>query len=594
MPSRAFKLRFRRRLRLRKRQVEELGVEAERQLEFNFFRRLEHLRGVRRFVAVWVLLFVLLGGFVVAQMQGLSAFYQHIAPAPGGIYTEGVLGAYTNANPMYATGAVDETVSKLLFAGLLTYDEHNQLTGDLARDWSVDAQGTTYTVHLRRGLTWQDGQPLTSADVAFTFQTIQNPDAQSPLGAGWQGVQIAAPDPLTVRFTLPNVLASFPYSLTTGIVPKHLLQNVTVSSLRTNPFNTARPVGAGPFKFKALEVSGNSADNRQERIALSPFERYRAGPPKLGGFVVRSFRDQNSMVAAYKKQELTAVVGLDSVPRELAKDPDTQVHDMPLTAAVMTFFRTTQGVLSDATVRQALVRAADTSSIIQSLGYPTLPVREPLLINQLGYNPAYAQADYDPAAANAMLDAAGWARGKGGIRYKGGAPLSFKLYAEDAPEYANVTRQLAKQWRAVGADVQVALEGNSDFQTTLASHGYDALLYGISIGQDPDVFVYWDSTQADIRSTNRLNFSEYKSGAADVSLEAGRTRLDPSLRVIKYQPFLQAWQSDAPALGLYEPRFLYITHGTVYGLDDHAINTDVGRLAGVQNWMIREVRTSAE
>ena len=66
--------------------------------------------------------------------------------------------------------------------------------------------------------------------------------------------------------------------------------------------------------------------------------------------------------------------------------------------------------------------------------------------------------------------------------------------------------------------------------------------------------------------------------------------LDPALRAEKYKPFLQAWQADAPALGLYQPRFLYITRGAVYGLREHAINTDADRFANVQDWQIRQAR----
>jgi len=126
----------------------------------------------------------------------------------------------------------------------------------------------------------------------------------------------------------------------------------------------------------------------------------------------------------------------------------------------------------------------------------------------------------------------------------------------------------------------------------LEFHTYDALLHAISIGVDPDVFAYWDSSQADIRSNARLNFSEYKSTTADTALEAGRTRLDPALRIVKYRPFLQAWQTDAPALGLYQPRFLYITRGTVYGLTDHALNSDSDRYASVADWQIHTAKVT--
>lgn len=478
-------------------------------------------------------------------------------------------------------------VSELLFASLMTYDEKNNLVGDLAESISLDDRGTTYTLKLRPNLTWRDGKPLTSDDVVFTYQVIQNPDAQSPLRLSWRGITVKALDPRTVTFTLPNQLSAFPYSLTNGIVPKHILAGKSMGSLRTLAFNSSEPVGAGPFCFNALEVSGTTVNNREEQIALEPFKEYHRGEPKLGRFVIHAFRGERQLIESFKSKRVDSMMGLTQVPPELQNDGSTRVYNLPLTAAVMTFFKVSEGVLSDVKVRQALVRATNSEAIIKTLGYPTVPVREPLLQTQIGYNPAYAQFGYDVNAAKKLLDEQGWTPGKGGIRYKDGKPLSFNLVAQDNSEYAVVSAELQQQWRQVGVDVQVVLQDSTDFQTSLSSHGYDALLYGISIGKDPDVYVYWDSRQADPRSETRLNFSEYRSNIADDSLQAGRTRADANLRAIKYQPFLQAWRDDAPAVGLYQPRSLYITRIKVYGLNEHPINAEVERFTNVSNWMIR-------
>ncbi|HEX9153748.1 MAG TPA: peptide ABC transporter substrate-binding protein [Candidatus Saccharimonadales bacterium] len=588
MISRASKLRFRRRLRMRKLQVEELGQQAEQQLEQNFFRRLERLADVRRFVITWILLLVLLGSCVIAQIAGLRGYYQVPSPIAGGTYTEGVLGAYTNANPLYATAPADVSVSKLLFASLLTYDENNNLVGDLASDWSVDDRGNVYTVHLKPNLKWHDGEPLTADDVLFTYQVIQNPDAQSPLNPSWQGIKVGKLDALTVTFTLPNQLSSFPYSLTNGIVPMHILGKEDMGSLRTLSFNTTQPVGAGPFMFSALEVTGSEVNDREERIALDSFPQYHAGKPKLDRFVVHAFRSEQRLVESFEAKDINAIAGLTKMPDELEDDKSVRAYNLHLTAAVMTFFKMSEGVLSDKSVRQALVRATDTGAIIKNLQYATLPVREPLLQNQLGYNPAYAQASYNVAESEALLDGAGWKMGKDRLRHKGDQTLRFALTVQEDSEYADVARMLKQQWRIVGVKVDIVEQNTADFQTALASHSYEALLYGISIGKDPDVVVYWDSKFADVRAENRLNFSEYKSEVADAALQAGRTRSNPALRVIKYQPFLQAWRDDAPAIGLYEPRFLYITRGPVHGLSEHDINAGVERFSNVSNWMIRE------
>jgi peptide/nickel transport system substrate-binding protein len=349
-----------------------------------------------------------------------------------------------------------------------------------------------------------------------------------------------------------------------------------------------QPVGSGPFAMQAINVTGLTPDTRQEEVQLKPFANYYGGKPKLNSFIIHSFHNQDQMIRAFNSQELDAMIGLNTLPDNVANESAVQQYDFPLTAENMVFFKTSTGVLSDVNVRQALVTGANIPQVILNLGYSANQVREPLLENQLGYNKAYQQTPYNFNQAAQILTNDGWIVGKDGIRYNKGQRLTFGLYAQDSNEYATVARILKQQWRKLGVDVQVYLQQDANMQATLAYHAYDALLYGISIGPDPDTFVYWDSTQADVRSNTRLNFAEYKSSIADAALEAGRTRSDPALRAIKYQPFLKAWQQDAPALGLYQPRFLYVTRGKVFNLDQHTINVDTDRYENVQNWMIRQ------
>lgn len=588
-----FKRRFRHGWRQRQRQVEGMAQHAEADLEKLFFRRLQNLGRVWRFITAWVLLLIVLIAGMVVQLEALGKHYQTLQPVAGGTFTEGILGNFTNANPLYATKPVDATVSRLIFAGLFTYNEHNQLVGDLAQSYSVDDKGTNYTVQLKPNLTWQDGKPLTADDVVFTYKTIQNPDAQSPLLSSWQGITVTKKNDSAIVFTLPNPLSSFPYSMTNGIVPQHLLGQVPPADLRSADFDTLHPVGAGPFMWRTLQVADPTPSTEKVLIALKPFTSYVGGQPKLDSFVVSSFVKQDDLLAAFQKGQVNSMAGLDAVPAALTKDTTVQQNNLLLTAANMAFFNTSTPILSDATVRKALVQATDTPAIRASLGYPTHAVTEPFLINQLAYDKTYQQAGYDPAAANAALDKAGWSKSASGIRQKDGKSLEVALLARDTPENQNVTHRLQHDWEAVGAKVDVQLLDDTDLQPTIDARNYDVLLYGISIGTDPDVFVYWHSSQTDPRST-RLNFSQYKSTAADASLEAGRTRLDPALRVVKYRPFLQAWQQDAPAVGLYQPRYLYLTSVPIHNLPQTTINTPTDRFDNVQNWMIRTARVTTD
>ncbi len=575
-----------RKLRKRQHQVEALGLQAESLAERHFFKRIERLVPVRRFVTTWILFFVLLCGVLVGQIRALDGHFRTLQPTDGGIYTEGILGDFTNANPMYASGDVDESVSKLVFAGLLTYDEDNNLIGDLAEDWAVDTTERVYTVTLRPGLTWHDGAPLTARDVLFTYKTIQNPDASSYLHQSWRDVKVEAPNNRTIVFTLPNQLSAFPHHMTNGIVPEHLLKTVAPNEMRSTTFNTLSPVGAGPFMWEAIEVNGSTPETREEQIALVPFENYHAGKPKLASFVIHSFRSVERLTASFERREITGANFLE-LPNSLKAYEGIQVNNYLMTAANMVFFKQSYPVFADTAVRKALVQGADVQAIIQELGYVTYPVKGPFLLGQLGYDKSLVQAGYDRTAAAASLDAAGWVAGESGVRAKGGVPLSFTLQAQDTPENRLITAKLQEDWRLLGVKADMRLREGPDLQRVLADQSYEALLYGISIGPDPDVFVYWHSSQKDPRS-NRLNFSHYSSKVADTALEGGRTRNDAALRAVKYLPFLQAWQQDTPALGLYQPRYLYATHGTVFGLDPHTINNDTDRFNNVHEWQIRQ------
>lgn len=595
MVSRARKLRWRRRIKRSSHQAQEFSQQAERGLDKYFFKRFDHISSVRRFVFGWFFLIVLLSGAVVAQTRGLSSFYQTDQPAAGGTYTEGVIGAFTNANPLYATGSVDSTVSTLVFSGLMKYDSENQLVGDIAYKIESNPQASIYTAYLRKDVVWQDGQPFTADDVVFTVKTIQNPDAKSPLLPNWQNVKVQATDPYTVVFTLPHGLASFPHNLTTGIVPEHLLSDIPPANLRSISFNTVSPVGTGPFKWGAVQVVGSTPETREEQVGLVRNDRYYDGAPMLDQFVVRAFRSDAALSTALQKREVTAAAGLDVEPQGIEDQAGMHVYSVPLMGEVMVFLRNTSPYLSDVNVRKALTKATNSDAIIAGLGYPVIKADSLLLKSHIGYDKSITQDPFNPDEANKLLNDAGWNQiGKDGIRMKDGQKLTIQLYSKSNSQYSYVSSMLQKQWRDVGVKVDVVLQPEEELQSTIAFHNYDALLYGISLGSDPDIYAYWHSTQADASSSQRLNFAEYKSTVVDAGLEGGRSRTDPIVRATKYRAMVDQWRKDAPAIALYQPRYLYITTQKVYGFEPTRFNSPIDRFANVENWAIREQRVTVE
>jgi peptide/nickel transport system substrate-binding protein len=457
----------------------------------------------------------------------------------------------------------------------------------MAEKLDVDARGITYTVTLRDGIYWQDGQKFTADDVVFTYKTIQNPAARSPLRSSWQGVKVAKVDDKTVVFTLPSPLSSFSYSLVNGIVPEHILGKVDAEDLRSSNFNTVKPIGTGMFQLKTLEVSGLEIDSRQERIAMVRNEGYFGRKPGLDSVIIRSYRDEEAMIKDFDGQIIKSMVGLNSVPDTLENQETVTLQQAPLTSTVMVFLNNSSTLLKDKKLRQALLYATDSDSMRKSLSYNAVASDSPFLKNQFAYNPETVQLPYDTTKATALLDELGWKIEPDGIRAKDGVKLSLKFVSQSLSEYASITQKLQQDWSMLGIRLEAILQPEADIQVNaLARHDYDVFLYGISVGNDPDVFAYWHSSQADPNSSS-LNLSEYKDETSDIALEAGRTRLDKELRKIKYQPFLERWRDDAPAKALYQPRFFMVTRGTFVGFENGYMSSATDRYRSIADWKIR-------
>jgi peptide/nickel transport system substrate-binding protein len=582
---------FKRALRRQKRNIEDIGGNTERTIDKHFFRRLHHLKNVRRQMAGWLILIalVILVGFL--QFGALREKYLPEKFASGGIFTEGIVGSYTNSNPIYSTSSsVDSSVSELLYAGLFSYDAEGEFTPDLAESIALSSDNKTYTVVLKSDLYWHDGTPLTAKDVAFTFNTIKNPDAESFLAPGWQGIKVETVDDYTVKFELDNALGPFPHSLTIGILPEHILGDLPADQLRASDFNTVNAVGSGPFRIGKVEVKDVSDETKTQTIGLLPFEKYHKGKPALSRYIVKTFDSQESLKQAFTEGEITAASDVSSVFDDQSTDSENTFIPVNLTAQTMVFFKTSEGLLAETKVRRALALGVNKQEAITATGDPLHPIDSPMLNSHFTYSKKITQKTNNPSEAKKILNKAGWKAQAGGIRMKKKTRLSFNLYTNDSNEHKVVAEKLKEQWASIGAEVNVVIENEENRQSTIATHSYDALLNSISVGADPDVYAFWHSSQFDPRLKTRLNFSEYKSKDADASLEGGRSRTDPKLRTVKYQPFLKAWVADTPAVALYRPQFVFLVSGELDGFTvKNMVNTS-DKYVNIENWKIRKER----
>lgn len=583
------KRQFKRRFKKRRQQVDLLSEAASKKIDKHVFNKLDNFRFLWRYVLSWLTLIVIMISGVTIQLLSLQNYYLTSKPVAGGEFVEGVEGVFGNANPIYAANPADQTVSRLLFNGLLKYD-NDKLVGDLADSWSINETGTIYTVKIRQNAKWHDGQPVTADDVVYTIQAIQNPDTLSPQNLNWQGVGVKASDPYTVVITLPSVLTSFAHSLTQGIVPKHILKDTPYANLRSAEFNNRYPIGSGPFSWSSFVVMSNSDGSMRQRINLKAFKDYHMGAPKLDGYTLDIFENVKDLVKALDNKSINGAA-INSY--ETINDLDQQSlieYDIPLQSGVYLFFNTQREPLNDKNVRKAMTHIIDTQALRSKLNHPVVGVNGPMLRNLSAYDPARVQLPFNIGSGVGLLDGAGWVKPPSSfVRQKNSKPLEFTVLSENRPEFIEILDVLQKQLADVGIKLNVNVKSGLDFQASLLSHDYDALLYGITIGMDPDVYVYWHSSQA---VTDRFNFSEYKSKDADTALESGRSRVDNTLRNIKYRVFLDAWKEDAPAVGVYQPRLLFVASDNIFNFDTKILSQSSDRYSNVHNWMINTRKMS--
>lgn len=528
---------------------------------------------------IWLLLVIGISIGVNLQSNSLDAAYKTDIPAEGGTYSEGIVGNIENVNPLYANSNAEREVSRLLFAGLLQYDERNELVGDLAERWTVSEDGDVYRVALRDDLIWSDGSAITSEDIIFTIKTIQDEAVGSPLASSWEKVKVKVINDTTVEFILPSTFAPFAHSLTLGILPEHILGDVPPAQLRTSEFNSSPGVVSGPF---ALQDVRNVMGRTEARLIKR--NSYFKGDVKLDRFTLYAYDTYEEMIAAFSNHEISAAGGVrvDDL-QSFSKDSGVVVTDSPLAHGAFAFFNNSRPLLGDTKVRRALSLATDRNAVASSLGDWYDPIGLPLLPGHLGYDKSIDKMPYNVKEANTILYNAGWAKNSQGIREKDGKPLELNLVASATEDYPKIAAELQRQWQDnLGVVIKTNLVQPSEFQQNiLIPHNYDILLYELAIGADPDVYLYWHSSQARERG---LNLSEYSSSEADIALESGRNRVNEALRAAKYKTFLEVWSKDYPAVALYQPGYGYVYRTSVSGFLEHELNSPTDHIFNIEKW----------
>ncbi|MFH1766887.1 MAG: ABC transporter substrate-binding protein [Patescibacteria group bacterium] len=513
-----------------------------------------------------------------------------LAPAVGGTYTEGLIGAPQLINPLYAaTSDVDSDLTRLMYSGLMRYDSVDGLVTDLAENYEISEDNLTYTFKIRDNAKWHDGRPVIADDVIFTINALQNPEYRSPLEISFSGIVVEQVDERTIRFVLEEPFAPFLSLLTVGILPSHIWQEIAPLNAPVTEYNK-KPVGSGPYEFEKFskDSKGNIRSYTLKRNA-----DYYLGSPYIEELVLKFYPETTSAIEALRNHNIE---GLSYLPLEVVadfeRDSSTQIIYPTLGQYVAAFFNEEkQSILKTDAVREALALGSDKQKIIDSVldGHGE-PVKSFILPGMIGDYPELNVQVYDPPSAREKLDNAGWTLEEGAkIRTKDGNELVLELVTLQTMELTSVATELAEQWEEIGIRINVRLVEPAEFQSdTLKNRNYDILLSGELYGIDPDPYAFWHSSQTQYPGLNLSGFSNRK---ADQLIETARESSDVEKREEALRELQELVADEITAVFLYQPYYSYAVSSKINGIEILHIVNPSDRFSRIHEWFIKTRRT---
>ncbi len=542
----------------------------------------------------WQLIIIFLTGLVVGVLllgeQPGSLLPAAQEPVRGGIYAEGLVGNLQRLNPVLDYyNSVDRDVDRLIYSSLFRFDARGVPQADLVESWGISKDGKIYNFTLRPNIRWHDDEPLTADDVAFTLDLIRSEGSIWPtdLRDFWNNVEYKQFSEDTFQFILPEPFAPFLDYLTFGIVPRHLLGDLSFDQIIDAPYNL-QPVGSGPYKFDRLIVE----DGQITGVVLSFFEDYYGDKPFLEQLVFRYYPDSAAALQAYSEGLVQGIssVSTDVLSQVLAQ-PDLSVYTGRMPELSMILFNLKDpevSFLQDEVVRKSLLMGLNRQWMIDRvLQGQAILANGPILPGTWAYYDGLQSVEYDPEAAKAALKEAEYVVPAEGepIRTKDNLALSFHLIYPNDELHQALADRIKQDWALLDVNVELeALPYDQLVYERLDGRNYQAALVDLNLSRspDPDPYPFWDQAQA----TGGQNYTQWDDRIASEYLEQARVTTDLSERARLYRNFQVIFSEQLPALPLYYPVYSYAVDSQVQGVQMGPLFDSSDRFATITDWYL--------
>ncbi len=552
----------------------------------------------------WQLLIVVLALAAIAVLllgqQPVLPESVTVKPTTGGVYSEALIGSLKRLNPLLAMyNSADRDVTRLLFNGLIRFDDRGVPQGDLAESWGIAADGKVYNFSIRPNAVWHDGQPVTSDDILFTIGLLKDESFPAPadLRDFWSQVEVKSIDEKTLQFRLSDPYAPFLDYLSFGVLPKHLLEGTAPGEMVDAPFNLS-PVGSGPYRFDHLIVENDQIQG----VVLSAFKDYYGGAPFIEQVVFRYYPDSRSALAAYQQG---AVLGINQVTTDVLpavlEEPKLHLYTGRLPQLTLIYLNLDNPELpffQDVSIRRALLMGINRQKLANTLYQgQTILADGPIFPGTWAYYDGIEHLDFDPSQAIEALKTAGYtipAEG-GSVRTdKDKVPLSFEMVYPQDDFHKALAEAIQEDWAQLG--VQVTLKPvpyEELISDNLETRTYQAALVDLNLTRspDPDPYPFWDQAQI----TGGQNYGKWNDRQASEFLERARVTVDLDERTKAYRNFQVRFTNQMPALPLFFPVYSYAVDESIQRVSMGALFDPSDRFSTITSWFLVAKRpTGAE
>jgi peptide/nickel transport system substrate-binding protein len=402
-------------------------------------------------------------------------------------------------NPFTASLSASTQMGRMIYEFLtLPSDKDSLPTGGIAEKWEPSPDKLTWTFTIRQGMKWSDGQPVTAKDAAFTFNKMLTDETARTANGSYVAnfASVEAPDDRTliIKNKVPQANMA---SLDVPIVPEHIWKDI--KDLNDPKTDDLSVVGVGDGPFILTEYKPN------EYLKFKANPDYWRGKAKIDSLQYLVFKDAEAAVNGLRQNEVDIINRLTPTQFDtLQGQPGITTNKAPgrrYTEMMINFGATTNKnepigdgnpILKDIRVRQAIAKSIDTQAIVDRVmgGYaqPGGSVIPPVF-SAFHFDPTDAQKNkFDPAAANTLLDQAGYTKGADGIRVApDGKRLEFRLAGHASRDYDQRTTEYVTGWlKAVGIAIKPELVSDNELDERTTAGNYDLAFSGWGTNPDPD------------------------------------------------------------------------------------------------------------